>query len=260
MSRMHSHKHKTEQHLPESDHIWGIDLWLLASRAVSQLGCCAQSHTCGCVRVCMCAHMRLRKQTERERDRQKERVSWDELTQREGSAVLTNKTTVVFTMRDLPYIHIQNTIILILGLSSGYLRAWSETGDASFSREPVKDILVSFLSHWLVRLLCAGGGGLGVCALHLRNRELLSVTGSRGKGKIKAGIFFPFFFVFHFCLIPLISEGITGPIMIERPLDRLTLPRRRAVWTREWERSAKGIWSRTERRHRAPSLFFVVFV
>lgn len=56
-------------------------------------------------------------------------------------------------------------------------------------------------------------------ALSLRNRELHSATGSLGRGEIKASIF-----VFHFCLIPLISEGITGPIMIERPLARLTLP------------------------------------
>lgn len=60
-----------------------------------------------------------------------------------------------------------------------------------------------------------------MCALYLRNRELHSAAGSRGKDEIKAGIF-----VFHFCLIPLISEGITGPIMIERPLARLTLPLR----------------------------------
>ena len=59
-----------------------------------------------------------------------------------------------------------------------------------------------------------------MCALYLRNREPHSAAGLRGKGEIKAGIF-----VFHFCLIPLISEGITGPIMIERPpLARLTLP------------------------------------
>ncbi len=58
-----------------------------------------------------------------------------------------------------------------------------------------------------------------MCSVHLRNRELHSATGSRGKGEIKAGIF-----VFHFCLIPLISEGITGPIMTERPLARLPLP------------------------------------
>lgn len=66
-------------------------------------------------------------------------------------------------------------------------------------------------------------GGLllfaSVHPLSLRNRELHSEKGSRGKDEMKASIF-----EFHFCLIPLISEGITGPIMIERPLARLTLP------------------------------------
>lgn len=63
-----------------------------------------------------------------------------------------------------------------------------------------------------------------MCAVYLRNRELHSATGSLGKDEIKASIF-----VFHFCLIPLIFEGITGPNMIERPLARLTLPGPRAV-------------------------------
>lgn len=57
-----------------------------------------------------------------------------------------------------------------------------------------------------------------MCSLYLRNTELHS-AGSRGKDEIKASIF-----VFHFCLIPLISEGISGPIMIERPLARLPHP------------------------------------
>lgn len=52
-----------------------------------------------------------------------------------------------------------------------------------------------------------------MCALYLRNRKLHSEAGTRGKDEIKAGIF-----VFHFCLIPLISEGITGPMTVGRPL------------------------------------------
>lgn len=55
-----------------------------------------------------------------------------------------------------------------------------------------------------------------MCA-HLRNTALHSTAGSRGKSEIKARIF-----LLHFCLIPLISEGIIGPVMIERPLTRLT--------------------------------------
>lgn len=57
-----------------------------------------------------------------------------------------------------------------------------------------------------------------MCSQDLRNTELRS-AGSRGKDEMKASIF-----VFHFCLIPLISEGISGPIMIEGPLARLPQP------------------------------------
>lgn len=80
------------------------------------------------------------------------------------------------------------------------------------------DFLVYCLFLLIVLTVCAE---IGVCAL---TQQLHSVAGSRGKGEIKASIF-----VFHFCLIPLISEGISGPIMIERPLARLTLPGAGAV-------------------------------
>lgn len=77
------------------------------------------------------------------------------------------------------------------------------------------------------------------CAPYLRNRELRPASGSPGEGETEA-----VFFKFHFCLIPLISEGITGPFMVEGgPLTRWTLPAEAARTARGGARRTDGATS-----------------
>lgn len=82
-------------------------------------------------------------------------------------------------------------------------------------------ILFDFISSFFFEVLLTAGNR--ACALYLRNRELHPASGSPGEGETEAS--FLFFFLFHFCLIPLVSEGITGPFMIEGgALARWMLP------------------------------------
>lgn len=70
-------------------------------------------------------------------------------------------------------------------------------------------ILFNFISSLFFEALVTAG--IVLALFTYATRELHPASGSPGEGETEAG----FFFFFHFCLIPLVSEGITGPFMIE---------------------------------------------